>query len=214
MTTIVIPTPPALPISKPEFSALYLNQLNNVLRLYFNLLNNAVSQLNIALVALETNAGGATINFPYGAFHDTTTTTASSTSTAYVIPLGTVDYTNGVTIQSGTQAKVAYAGVYNLQFSVQLSNPNVTIANVSVWYKKNGVNVADSAGRNGVPVSGRQIISWNQMVQLAVDDYIEIWWNSDTTGVQVITLPTTTGPTIPESPGVIFTMTFVSSLTV
>jgi len=42
---ILIPAVPALPLPQSEFSALYLNQLTNILRLYFNLLNNAAIQL-------------------------------------------------------------------------------------------------------------------------------------------------------------------------
>lgn len=217
--SILIPAVPALPITKPEFSALYLNQLNNVLRLYFNLLNNAVAELNSAIIALETNGGGVLLSFPYAAFHDTTTFTATSTTIAYVIPLSNVDYANHITVQSGTQAKVAYAGIYNLQFSVQISNPNAAIANVSIWYKKNGVNLAESAGTNGVPakygsLNGLQVVGWNQIVQLAADDYIELWWHSDTTNVQVITFSPTTVPDVPQSPGAVFTITYVSSLTV
>jgi len=217
--SIFIPAVPALPITKPEFSALYLNQLNNVLRLYFNLLNNAVAEINSAILSLETNGGGVLLSFPYGAFHDTTTFTATSTTVSYVIPLGNIDYASHITVQSGTQAKVEYAGIYNLQFSAQVSNPHAAIANVSIWYKKNGVNLTDSAGTVGVPAKhgafdGLQVIGWNQVVQLAAGDYIELWWHSDTTNVQVITFPATTGPLVPQSPGIIFTMTYVSSLTV
>jgi hypothetical protein len=40
--------PPALPFATPEYSEKYQNQLNNVLRLYFNRLNNIVKQLDSA----------------------------------------------------------------------------------------------------------------------------------------------------------------------
>jgi hypothetical protein len=182
-------------------------------------LNNAVVELNSAVLALETNGGGVLLSFPYGAFHDESTFTATSTTVAYIIPLSNVDYANHITIQSGTQAKVAYAGIYNLQFSVQVSNPNAAIADVSIWYKKNGVNILDSAGTVGVPAkhgsnNGLAVISWNQIFQLAANDYIEVWWHSDKTNVQVITFPATTSPDAPLSPGLVFTMTYVSSLTV
>jgi len=38
--------PPALPFAPPDYNEQYQNQLNNVLRLYFNRLNNIVSQLD------------------------------------------------------------------------------------------------------------------------------------------------------------------------
>jgi hypothetical protein len=40
--------PPALPLATPVYNEQYQNQLNNVLRLYFNRLNNIVKQLDSA----------------------------------------------------------------------------------------------------------------------------------------------------------------------
>ena len=38
--------PPALPLATPQYDEQYQNQLNNVLRLYFNRLQNILNQLN------------------------------------------------------------------------------------------------------------------------------------------------------------------------
>jgi hypothetical protein len=59
---------PSLPLATPQYSQQYIDQLNNVLRLYFNRLDNFLSQLN-------TSSGGAGIRLPYGAFQDTAYTT-------------------------------------------------------------------------------------------------------------------------------------------
>lgn len=147
----------------------------------------------------------------YGAYHDTSTVTATSTTVAYVMNLGSVDLQNGVSIVGGTKVTVANAGIYNFQFSAQLSNPNSSIADVSIWIRINGVNVTDGAGTNGVPAkhgsnNGLQIISWNYVLSLAAADYIELVWHSDTTGVQLITFPATTSPAVPESPSLIVTI--------
>ena len=147
----------------------------------------------------------------YGAFHDTTTQTATSTTVAYVMAIGSVDLQNGVSIVSGTQITVANAGIYDLQFSAQFSNPNAAIADISVWIRINGVNVADGAGTNGVPAkhgsnNGLQIVSWNYVLSLAAGDYVELVWHSDATNVQLITIAATTGPAVPESPALIVTI--------
>ena len=147
----------------------------------------------------------------YGAYHDTSTTTATSATTAYVMSIGSVDLENGVSIVSGTKLTVTNAGIYNLQFSAQLSNPNSAIADVSIWIKKNGTNVTDGAGTNGVPGkhggnNGLQIVSWNWVLSLAAADYIELYWHSDSTGVQLITIPATTSPAVPQSPALIVTL--------
>ena len=147
----------------------------------------------------------------YGAFHDTSTVTATSTTTAYVMSIGSVDLQNGVSIVGGTKITVANAGIYNLQFSAQFANPDSSIADVSVWIRLNGVNVTDGAGTNGVPgkhggLDGLQIVSWNYILNLAAADYIELVWQSDVANVQLITIPATTGPAVPQSPSLIVTI--------
>jgi hypothetical protein len=153
----------------------------------------------------------------YGAWHDTTTVTATSTTTAYVMNIGSIDLENGTSIVGGTKITVANTGVYNLQFSAQLSNPNSQIADVSIWIRLNGVNVTDGAGTNGVPAKhgsndGLQIISWNYVLNLTAGDYIELVWHSDTAGVQLITFPATTSPAVPESPSLIVTIQAVTQI--
>jgi hypothetical protein len=153
----------------------------------------------------------------YGAWHDTTTVTATSTTTAYVMAIGSIDLENGTSIVGGTKITVANTGVYNLQFSAQLSNPNAAIADVSIWIRLNGVNVTDGAGTNGVPAKhgsndGLQIISWNYILDLTAGDYVELVWRSDKTGVQLITFPATTSPATPESPSLIVTIQTVTQI--
>ena len=156
----------------------------------------------------------ATTTKQYGAFHDTSTVTATSTTTAYVMNLGSTDLSSGISIVGGTKVTVTTTGVYNLQFSAQLSNPNNAIVYVSIWIQLNGANIAASAGTNGVPAkhgsnNGLQIISWNYLLSLAASDYLEMYWQSDTTNVQLITFPATTGPAVPQSPALIVTITQV-----
>jgi len=153
----------------------------------------------------------------YGAWHDTSTVTATSTTTAYVMAIGAIDLENGTSIVGGTKITIANTGVYNLQFSAQLSNPNSQIADVSIWIRLNGVDVTDGAGTNGVPAkhgsnNGLQIISWNYVLNLTAGDYIELVWRTDTTGVQLITFPATTSPAVPESPSLIVTIQAVTQI--
>jgi len=153
----------------------------------------------------------------YGSYLDTSTVTATSSTVAYVMNIGTVDLQNGVSIVSGNQITVANAGIYNLQFSAQFTNPNSAIADVSVWFRVNGVDIVDGAGTNGVPAkhgsnNGLQIVGWNSIFSLNAGDYIQLVWHSDKTGVQLITIPTTTGPVVPESPSLIVTIQALSQI--
>lgn len=66
---------PSLPNPPPEYDARYGEQFNNILRLYFNRLNNILGQLNTGDIS-------AVLSLPYGAFHQdgVTTLTASMTN--------------------------------------------------------------------------------------------------------------------------------------
>jgi hypothetical protein len=69
------PVAPNLPLATRNYEALYQEQFNNVLRLYFNQLDNALG-------ALLSNTGGAYLQFPNGAWHQDgyTTLTANLTN--------------------------------------------------------------------------------------------------------------------------------------
>jgi hypothetical protein len=58
-------TPPSLPLAPPEYEVRYFVQLNNVLRLYFNQLNNpgdmGGTTLNLNLETLPTEADFASL---------------------------------------------------------------------------------------------------------------------------------------------------------
>ncbi len=147
----------------------------------------------------------------YGQFYDTTTQTAASTTVDYLIGCATTSISNGISISSG-RITVANAGIYNFQFSLQLANSTSTIATTTVWVRYNGVDVANSASSVGVPikhgsVNGLMLLALNQVFNMAAGDYIELWWQSDVAGVTIATIPSTSGPTVPQSPAVIYTMT-------
>ena len=73
--TLIPPKAPNLPVGPVEYSQLYIDQLNNVLRIYFNELDNAFQLL------AGSSQGGAYLRFPYGAFHQDGTTTLSANIT-------------------------------------------------------------------------------------------------------------------------------------
>lgn len=65
--------PPNLLVAPVQYNALYQEQLNNALRLYFNQLNKIVNQLRT-----DGNGDGSSLQFPYGAFHQDGTTTLTT----------------------------------------------------------------------------------------------------------------------------------------
>jgi hypothetical protein len=107
----LIPTvAPRLPSSPNPPDALYLDQLNNVLRLYFN-------QIDSLLGSLAGGRGGRFLDIPYGAFQDTTIQTAPA-NTAQVMRFNTTDFTNGVTLGSHTASFTASMATTNMTVTV------------------------------------------------------------------------------------------------
>lgn len=158
----------------------------------------------------------ASAYYPYGAFQDNTDQTAASTTTAYVMTFGTTDYSEGVTLASGSRMTAGYSGLYNLQFSAQLTNTDTSIHDVDVWFRKNGTDIAASNSKFSVPnshggVDGHQIAGLNFFVALAKNDYVEIVWSTNSTQVFIEALGTQTSPTRPSTPSVIATLSYLSS---
>ena len=209
--TLQVPQPPLLPIAPVEYGQRYQDQYSNALRLYFNQLSGIFSTELGPL-------GGRFLNNPYGSFYDTTDQAAASTTTAYAITYNTTDLSNGVTIVSNSRITFAYTGLYNIQFSVQLSNSDNAPQDVDIWFRKNGTDIANSNSRFGL--AARKSVgdpfhivgALNFFVSVAANDYIQLMWRTSNTGVQIEYYAAGTTPTRPAIPSVILTTTFVSSV--
>jgi len=200
---------PRLPAATQEYDANYINQLNNVLRLYFNQLDNIMGQLKAS-----SNTSG--LRVPYGAFSsDQTQTTTANTAT--LMTLNTTDFSNGVSIAS-SKITVAAAGIYNLQFSAQIQNLDNAPQDVFIWLKQNGTDITGSTGKVGIParksagVPSHDIKGWNYFVSMAANDYIEIYWSPTIATVTIEYYAASGTPTKPSTQSVVATMSFVSAL--
>jgi hypothetical protein len=204
-------TAPNLPLAPIEYSTRYHEQQNNILRLYFNQINNLVKQLTAS-----TDTSGLLV--PYGAFQDSTDQVAVSTTVAYPVTFNTTDFSNGVTVASNSRITVTNAGIWNLQFSIQLTNTTNASQDVDIWFRVNGTNVANSNSRFGLaprksPGDPYHIIAaLNYFASLNANDYIEIVWRTTDTGVSIEQYPASVSPTRPAVPSAIATMSFVSAL--
>lgn len=111
-----------------------------------------------------------------------------------------------------------YAGIYNIQFSLQFSNTdNNTIHEVDVWFRKNDIDIPNSNSRFSIPgkhsgLNGQLIAALNFVTDVAVDDVIEIVWHTSDSTVFIETIPAATSPIRPQTPSAIVTVAFVSEL--
>lgn len=205
-----IPAVPNLGTSGASYSQEVQNQNNNALRTFFIKLVNS-------LQSVTSRMGGKYINFPYGAFQSLADQSVASTTTAYAITLDTTDFSNGVTLSNSSRINVVTTGLYNLQWSGQFNNTDTQIHDVNVWLRKNGTDITGSTGVISVPnshggVDGHSIVGWNYFIELAENDYVELYWQSSSTLITLQHYAAQTNPTRPSTASLIVTMSFVSNL--
>jgi hypothetical protein len=109
---IITPAPPNLPLGTDQYERRYQDQFTNVLRLYFNQLQNSFAEL-------FGRTGGRYIGFPYGAFQDTAYTTLNgginnSVTTITVVSTAGFPTTGQIRIESEV---VTYTGITSTTFT-------------------------------------------------------------------------------------------------
>jgi hypothetical protein len=152
---------------------------------------------------------------PYGAFQSVVDQTLAAANTAYAMTLDTTDVSNGIALSNSSRINVKNAGVYNFQWSGQFQNTDTQEHDVSVWLRKNGTNIVGSTGLIGVPsshggIDGHTVVGWNYFLDLAANDYIELYWSAPSTNVSLQFYAAGTSPTRPTTASLIATMNFVS----
>ena len=142
----------------------------------------------------------------YGSFYDTTTQTATVINTATAITFNTTDLSNGVRIGTTTsQVIVDTEGIYNFQTSIQLDSTVATAEAFYLWFRKNGVDVADSASQVRVQGNNAEVfVALNYFFNLKANDYVELMYSVTDLGVQLLA----SGPVAPHPgiPSVILTV--------
>lgn len=209
ITDFTNPVAPNLPLAPVQYDRQFQDQFENILRLYFNQLDNSFG-------SLLGPSGGKYLRFPYGAFssNEDQTTTAN---TATLMTLNTTDFSNDVSISS-SKITVVNPGIYNLQFSVQLENADNAPQDTFIWLKQNGVDIVGSTGKVGMPARKgvgdpfHSIFGWNYFVSMAASDYIEIYWSTTDADVTIQFYPASGSPTKPSTQSVVATLSFVSRL--
>jgi hypothetical protein len=200
---------PRLPAAPNEYNAEFIEQYSNILRLYFNQLDNLTG------VVLG-ESGGRFIRFPYGAFSsDQDQSTTANTAT--LMTLNTTDFANDVSISS-SKIRVVNAGIYNLQFSVQLESSSNAPQDVFIWLKQNGVDIVGSTGKVGLPARKspgdpfHSIVGWNYYLSMTAEQYVEIYWSTTSADVSIQFYAASGSPTKPATQSLVATLSFVSAL--
>ena len=197
---------PALPIPKAGPLKQYLDDLNNILRLFFNLLSNAVN-------SVFGEQGGRFIEAPNAKFFSTTDQTASVVDTAYALQFENTYLGEAISITGTPKTRITplYSGVYNFELSVELTSTNANSKELSFWVRRSGVDIANTGRLHVVAGSGGvDDFEYSFTLDLTAGQYVELMWATDDTGI-TIDYQAAASPR-PAVPSTLLTVAFVSAL--
>jgi hypothetical protein len=155
-------------------------------------------------------------NAPYGAFSDSTSQTAASTTSGYAFTYNTTEQNNGVYVSNSSRINIRNYGIYNIQFSAQYKNTTNDGQDVDVWFSINGTNVANSNSKFHIPARKSTgdpsylIAALNIFLELQANDYVEIFWSTTSTSVTIDAIASQSGPTRPATPSIIATVQYIA----
>lgn len=151
--------------------------------------------------------------FNYGQFYNTTTQSGSQ-NTARPITYNASASAVGIQVISGSRITVANAGLYNVQVIAQLGNTSNTTIDFDLWFEYTGSSIPNSNSQvqltKVASATGRQLASWNILVPIQANDYVECYVNCSANTGQLQSVPIQANPTRPAVPSVKTTVTQIA----
>jgi hypothetical protein len=220
---LIAPQQPRLPTATTEYSPQYQDQFTNILRLYFNQLQN-FNQL------FTTSTGGALLQFPFISASNNAIQYATAANTPTIVQWSTLEAGNGFTLNAGNTATAQVPGIYKITYSLQFANNDNAAHDSIVWLRINGstsaADVTDSTTIFTLPARKSAgipsyVCGYSEVVfSLSAGDTVGLWWGTDqaatsggATGNYIFYQAAQTTPmAYPVVPSAIGSITFVSAL--
>lgn len=222
MSNLVPPKAPNTPVAPTEYESRYQDQLNSVLRLYYNQIDNVNQSL------LGPN-GGQFLSIPHIAASDSTDQYAGGNNTPTVVQWNTLDSGSGFTLSPPGTATPDQTGVYKITYSLQFANTANAAHDVWVWLEiDGGIQVPNSTTKFTIPARKSAgvptyLVAYSEVVfTIVAKDSIKLYWATDQAynpvgpvdGIYIEYLPAQTVPFAhPAAPSAIGSITFVSRTT-
>ena len=155
---------------------------------------------------------------PYGSFSNNTDQTAPSVGSTAVVVYDTTEESNGVYLSDSSRLNVRNAGIYNVQFSLQLVNKDNAPQYADIWFRVNGTDVPRSASRFDIPARksasdwGHIIGTVNIFLDMNANDYVEIAGTTSSTLIGLEHYPADGAIPRPAIPAAIVTVNYIAPL--
>jgi len=224
---------PALPIPGGMYEQRQQAELIRALRLYFNILDSLTPQQAQSYTANEFIGGsfvgnridggtilgfGSGLEVPYAMLMSNQDQTNAGATSENILSYNQIIISEGISVEDNTKIRFPYGGQYLVTFTLQVTNADNQIREFEVWAKNSGVNYPLSNTRFDIPARkgpsnlGHNVPAVTGIFSVQQDEYLEIAWWGETTGVRLEHYAAGTSPTRPEIPSVILTVQFVSAL--
>lgn len=165
-------------------------------------------QMGLTRISLSNSpqAGAGAVAY-YGNFYDNTRQAVVTPLNTQIVSIGNTFLSNGVSIGSGTDIVFANAGVYSVQFRLQIENLNSQEKTIYYYLNYMGSALANSAtvltaprthtgGSGWVSAIGQYILNVN------AGDNVQIVWTADDLNIRIEPLTSPAAP-IPQSAAVV-----------
>lgn len=161
------------------------------------------------------SGGSAISGTPYGSFFDSTSQTASPINTAVKVLIRNTNIATSNVVLSNSQISVTQAGVYSVIASFQIDNNAGATHSVNTWFQQgNGVGASSIVSNSNhifTLTNGLRIVGMMEgFFNLAVNDYLEVYWSVSNTGISLVATGTQVSPTRPATPCVSFEINRIS----
>jgi hypothetical protein len=166
----------------------------------FPLVQNGVTkQCSFAQIT----SGSYEANSHYASLYHTASMFITTPSVYYSMSFNTVDFANGVTVANPHQSYITFAnpGVYDLQFSAQITKTSGTKSNVFIWLRQNGSDVPNT--NTDVTLAGgsgdRVVAAWNFFIKTtAANETAQLMYGGTVGNVELLYDTSSIGPSIPS----------------
>ena len=220
---IITPAPPNLPLGTDTYERRYQDQFTNVLRLYFNQLQNAFGEL-------FGPDGGKYIAFPHIAASDAALQYATAANTPTIVQWSSLDAGSGFKLNSDNTVTAQVPGIYKITYSLQFANDDNAIHDAIVWLRIDGsTSAADVPNSTTIfTLQARKsallpnfVCGYSEVVfTLKQGNSVGLWWGTDQAatsggarGIYIDYRAAQTSPmAYPAVPSAIGSITFVSAL--
>ena len=213
MPTLLNTAQPRLPTAPQQYEPRFHDQHSDVLRLYFDRLNNNLNSL------IGVN-GGAYIQSPHAMLMSDQDQINAGVTLANQLSFNQPVIQQGIEVRNTDEIWFDQPGQYLVTFTLQVSNRGNAVQEFEVWAGFNGSNYPLSNTRFDVPARKSSTV-WAHIVPAVTGiftvanpatEYLTIKWWASSTDVFLEHYPVNTSPTRPAIPSVIMTVNLISRL--